>query len=89
MTQDSSDGESLLVHPQPSIYETTVATVDDEDSPAGVREIDHVWVERVLSRPKWDYRSVNLEVMRKITNQRTRGLIVSRGADPESGLEVV
>ena len=49
------------VYPQPSIYET----IEIEREPGKGVFFDHVTIEQIMARPKWDFEETNLRLFKE------------------------
>jgi hypothetical protein len=67
------------VHPQPSIYETTVINVPQQDGPDLV--VTHRDIEQIVARPRWDFAEADarLTVAHLAKNRTRRGKRQARG----------
>lgn len=68
---------NIPLHPQPGIFETTVALTS-----AGV--VDHVEVERVMARPPWDFEEANYRLHREAMERRNEEFRAALAAEEKA-----
>lgn len=67
--QTTSTGGRVPIHPQPSIFETTIGVIDvASDEPSTL--VTHTEIDQILSRPKWSFDEADL----RLTNERIAAL---------------